>query len=60
LSSGTVGDYGFGGLEFAIGLGGRDKPGPAELPLALQDHRNAVRYRNIWVRRLAGYDQPEK
>jgi hypothetical protein len=31
---------------------------PAELPLALQDHRNRVRYRNIWVRRLAGYDQP--
>jgi hypothetical protein len=47
LSSGTVGDYGFGGLEFAIGLGGRDKPQPLELPLALQDHRNAVRYRNI-------------
>jgi hypothetical protein len=32
--------------------------GPEE-PLLLQDHGCAVRYRNIWVRRLAGYDQPE-
>ena len=29
-------------------------------PLLLQDHGARVRYRNIWVRRLAGYDQPEK
>jgi hypothetical protein len=35
-------------------------PHAAELPLSLQDHHNPVRYRNIWVRRLAGYDQPEK
>jgi len=27
-------------------------PHPAEAPLALQDHSNPVRYRNIWVRRL--------
>lgn len=31
--------------------------GPEE-PLSLQDHDTRVRYRNIWVRRLTGYDQP--
>jgi hypothetical protein len=30
-----------------------------ELPLMLQDHAHPVRYRNIWIRRLAGYDLPE-
>jgi Domain of Unknown Function (DUF1080) len=35
-------------------------PHDAELPLSLQDHHDVLRYRNIWVRRLAGYDQPEK
>lgn len=29
-------------------------------PLALQDHGNPVRYRNVWIRRLNGYDQPER
>lgn len=33
-------------------------PHEPEAPLALQDHDTAVRYRNIWVRRLKGYDEP--
>jgi len=36
------------------------EPHPAEESLVLQNHRNPVRYRNIWVRRLSGYDQPER
>jgi hypothetical protein len=35
-------------------------PQPAEDSLQLQDHGNPVRYRNIWIRRIGGYDQPEK
>jgi hypothetical protein len=35
-------------------------PQPAEDSLALQNHNNPVRYRNIWVRRLSPYDAPEK
>lgn len=34
-------------------------PQPAEDSLVLQNHNNKVRYRNIWVRRLKPYDQPE-
>ena len=31
-----------------------------EEALVLQDHQSPVRYRNIWVRRLTGYDRPER
>lgn len=33
-------------------------PHAPEEPLMLQDHHTPVRYRNIWVRPLRGYDQP--
>jgi 3-keto-disaccharide hydrolase len=29
---------------------------PARMPLALQDHHNPMRFRNIWIRPLAGQD----
>jgi hypothetical protein len=35
-------------------------PHDPEESLMLQEHRDRVRYRNIWIRRLAGYDLPEK
>lgn len=34
------------------------EPHAAEEPLALQNHDTLARYRQIWVRRLKGYDQP--
>jgi hypothetical protein len=39
---------------------GTYEPHGAEEPLGLQNHDTSVRYRNIWVRRLTGYDQPAK
>ena len=35
-------------------------PQPAEDSLVLQNHGNPVRYRNIWARRILGYDSPER
>lgn len=32
-------------------------PHNAEEPLVLQNHNEATRFRNIWIRRLKGYDQ---
>jgi hypothetical protein len=33
---------------------------PPEDSIVLQDHGNPVRCRNVWVRRLWGYDETEK
>ena len=35
-------------------------PQPAEDSVVLQDHHDPVRFRNIWIRRLGGYDEAEK
>ncbi|MFB3828387.1 MAG: DUF1080 domain-containing protein [Bryobacteraceae bacterium] len=34
------------------------QPHNAEEPLSLQDHGRPMRYRNIWIRKLKGYDEP--
>jgi hypothetical protein len=39
---------------------GKYTPHDPEEPLMLQEHHDRVRFRNIWIRRVAGYDLPEK
>lgn len=34
------------------------EPHAPEAPLVIQNHDVPIRYRNIWVRRLGGYDEP--
>lgn len=34
------------------------EPHPPEAPLVIQNHDVPIRFRNIWVRRLGGYDEP--
>jgi hypothetical protein len=41
-------------VHHALDTGGRSR----DFQIVLQDHNTPVRYRNIWLRKLAGYDEP--
>jgi len=45
------------GVSAHAALAAYDEPFPSKGPLRLQDHGDLVRYRNIWIRSIKGYDE---